>query len=81
MIASGAVLAYGGVPGSPEMTPAELRAVVEVAHAAGIKVAAHAHGAQSIKEAILAGADTIVSAPAKQAAIAIFLNILGTSVS
>ena len=59
VIASGAVLAYGGVPGSPEMTPAELRAVVEVAHAAGIKVAAHAHGAQSIKEAILAGADTI----------------------
>jgi imidazolonepropionase-like amidohydrolase len=41
------------------MTPAELRAVVEVAHAAGIKVAAHAHGAQSIVEAIEAGADTI----------------------
>jgi imidazolonepropionase-like amidohydrolase len=59
LIASGAVLAYGGVPGAPEMTPEELRAVVQVAHAAGIKVAAHAHGAQSIKEAILAGADTI----------------------
>jgi imidazolonepropionase-like amidohydrolase len=59
VIASGAVLAYGGVPGAPEMTPAELRAVVDVAHAAGIKVAAHAHGAQSIKDAIEAGADTI----------------------
>lgn len=59
VIASGAVLAYGGIPGSPEMTPEELRAVVAVAHGAGIKVAAHAHGAQSIKEAILAGADTI----------------------
>jgi imidazolonepropionase-like amidohydrolase len=59
VIASGAVLAYGGVPGSPEMTPEDLRAVVQVAHAAGIKVAAHAHGAQSIKEAIEAGADTI----------------------
>ncbi len=59
LIASGAVLAYGGVPGEPEMIPEELRAVVTVAHAAGIKVAAHAHGAQSIKEAILAGADTI----------------------
>jgi imidazolonepropionase-like amidohydrolase len=59
VIASGAVLAHGGVPGAPEMTPAELRAVVEVAHAAGIKVAAHAHGAQSIVEAIEAGADTI----------------------
>ncbi len=58
-IASGAVLAFGGVPGSPEMTPAEIQAVAEVAHAAGIKLTAHAHGAQSIKEAILAGADSI----------------------
>lgn len=59
VIASGAVLAYGGVPGAPEMTREEIRAVAEVAHAAGIKLAAHAHGAQSIKDAILAGADTI----------------------
>jgi imidazolonepropionase-like amidohydrolase len=59
VIASGAVLAYGGVPGAPEMTPEEIAAVVKVAHAAGRKVAAHAHGAQSIREAILAGADTI----------------------
>ncbi|MDH5345556.1 MAG: amidohydrolase family protein, partial [Gammaproteobacteria bacterium] len=59
VIASGAVLAFGGVPGSPEMTPEEIRAVAEVAHAAGIKLTAHAHGAQSIKEAILAGADSI----------------------
>jgi imidazolonepropionase-like amidohydrolase len=53
------VLAYGGVPGSPEMTPEEIAAVVEVGHKAGIKVTAHAHGAQSIKDAILAGADSI----------------------
>jgi imidazolonepropionase-like amidohydrolase len=59
VIASGAVLAFGGVPGEPEMTPEEIAAVVEVAHANGLKVAAHAHGARSIKEAILAGADTI----------------------
>ncbi|MGB8694158.1 MAG: amidohydrolase family protein [Steroidobacteraceae bacterium] len=59
IIASGAVLAYGGVPGEPEMTPEEISAVVEVAHAAGRKVAAHAHGALSIRQAILAGADTI----------------------
>ena len=59
MIASGAVLAMGGVPGSPEMTPEEIAAVVEVGHAAGIKVTAHAHGAQSIKDAILAGVDSI----------------------
>jgi len=59
VIASGAVLAYGGVPGEPEMTLEDITAVVEVAHAAGLRVAAHAHGAQSIKDAILAGADTI----------------------
>lgn len=59
VIASGAVLAYGGVPGDPEMKPAEIEAVVKVAHEAHRKVAAHAHGARSIKEAILAGADTI----------------------
>ena len=59
VIASGAVLAYGGVPGEPEMSFEEIAAVVEVAHAAGLKVAAHAHGARSIKDAIRAGADTI----------------------
>ncbi len=41
------------------MTEAEIRAVAEVAHASGKKLAAHAHGARSIKEAIRAGADTI----------------------
>jgi imidazolonepropionase-like amidohydrolase len=59
VIASGAVLAYGGVPGEPEMTEEEIRAVAEVAHAAGKKLAAHAHGARSIQDAIRAGADTI----------------------
>ncbi len=59
IIASGAVLAFGGVPGAPEMTRAEIATVVEVAHAHGRKVAAHAHGAQSIRDAILAGVDTI----------------------
>ena len=58
-IASGAVLALGGIPGAPEMTSEELRAVAEVAHKHGLKLAAHAHGARSVKEAILAGADTI----------------------
>ncbi|HSD70044.1 MAG TPA: amidohydrolase family protein, partial [Woeseiaceae bacterium] len=59
VIASGAVLAFGGIPGSPEMTPEEIAAVVEVGHAAGIKVTAHAHGAQSIKDSIRAGVDSI----------------------
>jgi predicted amidohydrolase YtcJ len=59
IIASGAVFAFGGIPGAPEMTPEEISAVVDVAHAAGVKVTAHAHGAQSIKDAILAGVDSI----------------------
>ena len=59
VIASGAVLAFGGVPGAPEMTREEIDAVVEVAHAGGKKVAAHAHGAESILMAMRAGADTI----------------------
>jgi len=59
VIASGAVLAYGGVPGAPEMTREEIAAVVKVAHRNDKKVAAHAHGAESILMAIAAGADTI----------------------
>jgi imidazolonepropionase-like amidohydrolase len=59
VIASGAVLAFGGVPGSPEMTQEEIAAVVEVAHAQQKKVAAHAHGAASILMAIAAGVDSI----------------------
>ena len=59
VIASGAVFAWGGIPGEREMTPEEIAAVVKVAHAAGLRVSAHAHGAQSIKDAILAGVDSI----------------------
>jgi len=59
IIASGAVLSFGGVPAEPEMTPEEIAAVVEVGHAAGLRVTAHAHGAQSIKDSILAGVDSI----------------------
>jgi imidazolonepropionase-like amidohydrolase len=59
VIASGAVLAFGGVPGAPEMSQDEIAAVVQVAHAVGRKVAAHAHGAESIAMAINAGVDTV----------------------
>lgn len=59
IIASGAVFGYGGNVTEPEMTPEEISAVVAEAHSAGLKVTAHAHGARSIKEAILAGVDSI----------------------
>jgi imidazolonepropionase-like amidohydrolase len=72
VIASGAVLAYGGVPGAPEMTEEEIAAVVEVGREAGVPVTAHAHGAQSIKDAIRAGVDSIEHASlADSAAIAL----------
>ena len=57
IIASGAVFSFGVDPGVPEMTPEEIAAVVDVAREAGIKVAAHVHGARSGKDAILAGVD------------------------
>jgi imidazolonepropionase-like amidohydrolase len=58
-IATGAVLAMGTEPGAPELTEDQLRAVVKVAHARGKKVTAHAHGAIGIRNAILAGVDSI----------------------
>ncbi|MGO8970692.1 MAG: amidohydrolase family protein [Myxococcaceae bacterium] len=57
--ASGGVLSKGDQPGAPQYSLEELRAIVEEAHRAGRKVAAHAHGTQSIKEAIRAGVDSI----------------------
>ena len=57
--ASGGVLSRGDSPGAPQYSVEELKALVEEAHAAGRKVAAHAHGAQGIKNAVLAGVDSI----------------------
>jgi imidazolonepropionase-like amidohydrolase len=55
MCASGGVLSKGDQPGTAQYSPEEMKAAVEEAHRLGRKVAAHAHGTQSIKEAILAG--------------------------
>ncbi len=57
--ASGGVLSRGDAPGAPQFSVEELRVLVEEAHAAGRKVAAHAHGAQGIKNAVNAGVDSI----------------------
>ena len=57
--ASGGVLSRGDKPGAPQFTLEELRAAAEEAHAAGRKIAAHAHGAEGIKNAVLAGIDSI----------------------
>jgi imidazolonepropionase-like amidohydrolase len=57
--ASGGVLSKGDQPGTPQYTLEELTALVEEAHKLGRRVAAHAHGAQSIKDAIRAGIDSV----------------------
>lgn len=57
--ATGGVFSRGDAPGAQQMTVEEMKVVADEAHMAGMKVAAHAHGAPGIKAAILAGIDTI----------------------
>ena len=59
ILATGGVLSKGDSPGAPQFTFEELKAAAEEAHMAGRKIAAHAHGTQGIKNAILAGIDSI----------------------
>lgn len=59
VLATGAVLTSGTRPGMPEFTEIELCAAVEEAEAAGVHVAAHAHGAEGIKRAVRAGVRSI----------------------
>lgn len=58
-IASGGVLTPGTSPDRPQMTPEELTAGMEEARRAGRRIAAHAHGAEGMKNAIRAGAHSI----------------------
>lgn len=57
--ATGGVFSRNTEPGQQQMNLAELRAAVEEAHQWGLQVAAHAHGAAGIKDAIRAGVNTI----------------------
>jgi imidazolonepropionase-like amidohydrolase len=59
VIASGGVLTPGTSPDQAQMTLEELRAAVDEAKQAGRKVAAHAHGASGMKNAIHAGVHSI----------------------
>jgi imidazolonepropionase-like amidohydrolase len=59
VMATGGVITEQGTPGATAMTPSELAAAVEEGHKAGLRVAAHAHGTEGIKNAIRAGVDTI----------------------
>ena len=59
LIATGAVLAIGSVPGALELTPEQMKAACDEAKRHGSYCIAHAHGAEGIKAAIRAGARTI----------------------
>lgn len=58
-IATGGVLTPGVSPGAAQLTFEELRAGVEEAARSGRRVAAHAHGAEGMKNAIRAGVHSI----------------------
>ncbi|HEX4421140.1 MAG TPA: amidohydrolase family protein [Kofleriaceae bacterium] len=57
--ASGGVLSLADKVDSPQLTQAELDALVSEAHALGRRTAAHAHGNEAAKRAIRAGIDSI----------------------
>ncbi len=59
VLSTGAVLTHGSNKQSQEFTPEELAAAVDEAHQFGLKVAAHAHSAQGIKNAVRAGVASI----------------------
>ncbi|OYU71625.1 MAG: amidohydrolase [Alphaproteobacteria bacterium PA2] len=56
---SGGVLSIGDNPHEQLMADDEIQAVVDTAHSLGLKVAAHAHGAEAINKAVILGADSI----------------------
>lgn len=57
--ATGGVLSLADAVDAPQLTQAELDALVDEAHALRLKTAAHAHGAEGAKRAIRAGIDSI----------------------
>jgi imidazolonepropionase-like amidohydrolase len=56
---SGGVLDESASGDNPQMTLEEIRAVVAAAHDYGFAVAAHAHGAEAIRRAVVGGVDSI----------------------
>ncbi|GHE39389.1 amidohydrolase family protein [Vulcaniibacterium thermophilum] len=57
--ATGGVFSRNTEPGQQQLGYEEMKAIVDEAHMQGLKVAAHAHGAAGIRDAIRAGVDTI----------------------
>jgi imidazolonepropionase-like amidohydrolase len=57
--ATGGVFSLGDSVGGQQLSLEEMKAIADEAHMLGLKVAAHAHGDEGIRDAILAGIDTI----------------------
>ena len=57
--ATAGVLTEEASVGAPQYSQEEMNAIVEEAHLHGVKVTAHAHGAEGIKMAIKAGVDSV----------------------
>ena len=59
MCATGSVLSKGDEVGAQQLTLEEMKAIVEEAHKPARHVAEHAHRTTSIRDAILASADSV----------------------
>ncbi|MGA8762919.1 MAG: amidohydrolase family protein [Candidatus Sulfotelmatobacter sp.] len=59
ILSSGAVLTHGSNPKSQEFTPEELQAAVDEASHFGLRVEAHAHSPEGIRNAIRAGVASV----------------------
>jgi imidazolonepropionase-like amidohydrolase len=57
--ASGGVMSHSGAAGAQQYSDEEIAAIVDEAHRAGLRVAAHAHGDAGIRACIHAGVDCI----------------------
>ena len=57
--ASGGVMSHTGPAGARQYSTEELEAIVDEAHRAGLKVAAHCHGDEAIRVAVECGIDCI----------------------
>ncbi len=56
---TGGVLSRTDAVGAQQFSLEEMKAIVDAAHALGMRVAVHAHGTSGINDALRAGADTI----------------------
>jgi len=57
--ATGGVLSYARSGDAPQFTVDEIKAIVDTAHDYGFRVAAHAHGTEGMKRAVLGGVTSI----------------------